>query len=712
MKKILGAVLSLLIVDLQGHALSSPEPLGADSAPPSNSGAASLESALPAESRSAEKTIGVNLGYRNLAVKPGDDFEEYANGAWRKTAEIPPDRSSAGAGFEVFQRAEQRSAELIREIAAGNLQAGTPEEMIASYYAAFMDTATIERRGLDPLTDKLHEIDQITTKADLARVLGKNLRADVDPLNATQLWTQNLFGLWVTQALSEPDRNVPYLLQGGLGMPDREYYVSDKPEMAKLRTAYQAYIGELLKLTGVSDSGVRAEHIMALEKKMAAVHADLVASQDLHKANNPTTTADLKSKAPGLDWQGYLEAAGLDKQSMFIIWQPDAIKGLSALVASEPLETWKQWLVFHTINQYARFLPQAYDDLHFGFYEKTLQGTPQQRERWKRAVAEVNADLGDAVGKIYVAKYFPPSSKAAVQELVKNLLTAFDHRIDGLTWMKSATKTQAKAKLKTLRVGVGYPERWREYAGLVIRRDDPLGNAWRAREWEYHYQLGKLGRAPDHGEWWMTPQTVNALNIPLQNSLNFPAAILDAPFFDPKADAAANYGAIGSVIGHEISHSFDSSGAEINAEGKVANWWTPEDATHFKSAGQRLVEQFNNYEPLPGLHVNGQQTLNENIADVAGLAAAYDAYKLSLHGHELPVAAGLTGDQRFFLAFAQSWRQKIRDAALRAQIITNEHAPDRERAQTVRNIDGWYDSYNVTAGQKLYLKPEERVRIW
>jgi putative endopeptidase len=482
--------------------------------------------------------------------------------------------------------------------------------------------------------------------------------------------------------------------------------------MAKLRTAYQSYVGELLKLAGMSDPAGRAERITALEKKMAAVHADLVASQDLHKANNPTTIAGLKSSAPGLDWQPYLEAAGLEKQPMFIIWQPGAVKGLSALVASEPLETWKEWLTFHTINQYARYLPQAYGDLHFGFYEKTLQGTPQQRERWKRGIAYVSADLGDAVGKIYVAKYFPPSSKAAVQEVVKNLLTAFDRRIDGLSWMAAATKAQAKAKLKTLRVGVGYPERWRDYAGLVIHRDDPLGNAWRAREWEYHYQLAKLGRPVDHGEWWMTPQTVNALNIPLQNSLNFAAAYLEPPFFDPKADAAANYASIGATIGHEISHSFDSSGAAINSEGKLANWWTPEDAIHFKTAGQRLVEQFNRYEPLPGLHVNGEQTLNENIADVAGLAAAYDAYKLSLHGKELPVVDGLTGDQRFFLAFAQSWRQKIRDAALRSQIITNEHAPNRQRAQTARNIDAWYSSYDVRPQEKLYLKPEERVRVW
>jgi putative endopeptidase len=671
-----------------------------------------VTTAFNANTSTPEKMIGINPAYRNLSVKPGDDFEEYANGGWRKNAEIPADRPSTGASFEVYERAEKRTADLIRGAAAGNPQPDTPQGMIATYYAAFMDTANVEKRGIDPLKEKLGEIEQITSKTDLARVLGQRMRADVDPLNATVMWTENLFGLWVTQALSEPDRTVPYLLQGGLGMPDREYYLSDKPEMAKLRVAYQSCVGELLKLSRMSDPAGAAEHIMALEKKIAAAHVDRVTSQDVHKANNPATLADLKSNAPGLDWQAYLTAAGLEKQPMFVIWQPSAIKGLSALVASEPLETWKQWLVFHTISQYAAYLPQAYYDLRFGFYGKTLQGTPKQLDRWKRAVASLNDDLGDAVGKIYIAKYFPPSSKAQVEELVKNLLTAFDHRIDALKWMAPATKAQAKAKLKTLRVGVGYPETWRDYAGLVIRRDDPLGNTWRAREWEYHHQCAKLGRPVDRAEWWMTPQTVNAVNLPLQNGLNFPAAILDPPFFDPKADAAANYASIGATIGHEISHSFDNSGAEFNAQGKLANWWTPDDAAHFKDAGRQLVEQYNKYEPLSGLHINGQQTLAENIADVAGLAAAYDAYKLSLAGKELPVVDGLTGDQRFFLAFAQSWRQKIRDAALRQQIVTNEHAPDRERAQTVRNIDPWYEAYGVKPGQKLFLKSEERVRIW
>jgi len=658
------------------------------------------------------REIGIDLALRDPAVKPGDDFEEHANGGWRKATEIPADRSSIGVSFEVFQKAEKRNADLVREAGAGKPAAGTPQRMIADYYAAYMDTAGIEKRGLGPLKERLARIADMKSKTDLARALGQQLRADVDPLNATNFWTENLFGLFVTQALGDPSRTVPYFLQGGLGMPDREYYVSTKPEMAKLREDYQTYIGEMLKLAGNAEPAANVERIMVLELKIAAAHLDQTTSQDVHKANNVWSAAELSSNAPGLEWKTYLSAAGLDQQKTIIIWHPAAIKGLSALVGSEPLEIWKDWMTFHTLNESARFLPKAYDDLYFGFYGKTLQGTLQQRDRWKRAISHVNADLGDAVGKIYVAKYFPASSKTELQTMVKNLLAAFEQRVDALEWMAPATKAQAKAKIKTLRVGVGYPETWRDYKGLVIRPDDPAGNAWRASEWEYRHQLAKFGKPIARDEWWMTPQTVNALNLPLQNALNFPAAILEAPYFNPKADAAANYGAIGATIGHEISHSFDNMGAEFNAVGKLENWWTPEDQAHFKEASKRLVDQYSAYEVLPGVHVPGEQTLGENIADVAGLAAAYDGYKLSLQGKSLPVVDGLTGDQRFFLAFAQSWRRKVREAALRQQIVVDGHAPGRERAQTVRNLDPWYEAYDVKPGQKLYLAPADRVRIW
>jgi len=656
--------------------------------------------------------IGVRPDYRDLSVKPGDDFDAYANGSWRKATEIPADRSSTGVSYEVFLKAEQRNADLVRRAGAGNPARGTPQRMIADYYAAYMDIAGIERRGLAPLQPQLAAIQAIDSKASLSRALGNSLRADVDPLNATNFWTENLFGLFVAQSLSDPSRNVPYLLQGGLGMPDREYYVSDDTDMARLRGAYRDYVEDMLKLAGVRDAGDRAKRIMALEMKIAAAHVDRTASEDVHNANNPWTFAQLEANAPGIDWNGYLTAAGLEGQPRFIIWHPGAIKGVSALVGSEDLATWKDWLAFHTISQYAPYLPKAYDDRRFAFYGKTLQGTPQQRDRWKRGIANVNADLGDAVGKIYVARYFPASSKREVQGIVTNILAAFNRRVDALTWMAPATKTRARAKIRTLRVGVGYPEAWRTYAGLEIRADDPVGNAWRAQEYEYRHQRAKLGKAVDRSEWWMTPQTVNAVNLPLQNALNFPAAILEAPYFDPGADAAANYGAIGAVIGHEISHSFDNAGAEFDENGRLFNWWTPADLAHFREASKRLAEQYGAYEPLPGIHLNGELTLGENIADVAGLSVAYDAYRMSLRGRPAPVIGGLTGDQRFFLAFAQAWRSKVREAALRQQIVTDGHAPARQRALTVRNVDAWYAAYGVKPGEKLYLAPADRVRIW
>jgi putative endopeptidase len=666
---------------------------------------------IPAQ-HAADHPTGVDLAGIDHSVKPGDDFDGYANGNWRKTAVIPADRASTGIFLQVFNKAEQRNAELIKAAAAGHAPAGSNERKIADYYAAFMDQAGIAKHGLSPLKPELAKIEAISTPAELASVMGSQLRADVDPINATNFSTEHLFGLFVTQGLEDSAHNVAYLLQGGLGMPSRDYYLATDKDMAGIRAKYQTYIAAQLENAGIVDADTKAKAVFGLEMKIAKVQESLVDSEDVHKANNPWNTADFASKAPGLDWPAYLHAAGLDTQKQITVWQPSAIKGISALVASEPLDTWKAFLVFHTINHSAGLLPPAFADADFEFYGHTLQGTPKQRDRWKRAISSVNNDLGDAVGQIYVKKYFPASSKAQVKQMVDNILAAFTDRVDQLDWMTPATKQKAKAKIATVRVGVGYPETWRDYSDLRIRRDDPVGNRLRAEQHEYRHQLAKLGQPVDKGEWWMTPQTVNAVNLPLQNALNFPAAILEAPFFDPKADAASNYGSIGAVIGHEISHSFDNTGAEFDAQGRLANWWTPEDQAHFKAAGQKLVEQYDAYEPLPGLHVNGQQTLGENIADVSGLTIAWIAYHKSLDGKPAPVIDGLTGDQRFFLAFAQSWRSKTRPAALRAQVIGDGHAPGRFRAQTVRNLDAWYDAFSPKPGEKLYLAPKDRVKIW
>ena len=666
----------------------------------------------PAEAPAAAPTSGIDLAGIDKAVAPGDDFDEYANGEWRKTAEIPADRSSTGIFLKVFELAEQRNKDLIQSIAASKPAPGSDEARIADYYTAFMDQATIEKRGLEPLKPRLEQIDAIADKTALAQVMGENLRVDVDPLNATNYQTEHLFGLFVTQGLEDPQHSYPYLLQGGLGMPNRDYYLSSDPKMLALRDQYRTYVTAMLDAAGIKDAKARAASIVDLETKIAKAQASIVDTENIHKANNPWSMDDFAKKAPGLDWATYFKAGGIGDQKTIYAWQPDAIIKLSALVASQPLQAWKDFLTFHAINHDAHVLPKVFDDLKFGFYGTALNGTPQQRERWKRAIGAVNNDLGDAVGRRYADKYFPASSREQVQQLVSNLLAVFPERIDKLEWMSAATKAKAKEKVAATLVGVGYPDAWRDYSSLEIKADDAFGNAVRAEQAETRHQLAKLGKPVDRGEWWMTPQTVNAVNLPLQNALNFPAAILEAPFFDPKADAAANYGSIGAVIGHEISHSFDNLGAEFDATGKLQNWWTPEDSAHFKAAGEQLIKQYDAYEPLPGLHINGEQTLGENIADLAGLQVAHDAYLKSLNGKPAPVIDGLTGDQRFFLAFAQSWRQKSREQSLRAQVIGDGHAPGRFRAQTVRNIDAWYDTFDAKPGQKLYLEPKDRVRIW
>jgi putative endopeptidase len=654
---------------------------------------------------------GVNLGYVDKSVTPGNDFDAYANGAWRKTAEIPADRSSSGVSSEVSLKAEKRNAEIIQSVAAGHPAAGTEARKIADYYAAYLDTAGIEQRGLAPVKAELDAIAALKDKAALSAKLGANMRADTDPINATNFWTENLFGLFVTQDLNRPTVTIPYLMQGGLGLPDRDYYLSAKPEMAQIRTAYRAYVEKLLTLAGIGDARARADRIVALEMKIAAAQAPILESQDAHRAQF-WKRDEFASKAPGIDWTAYWRAAGLPNQQDFSVWQPDAIVKLAALVGSEPLESWQDWLTFHTINQYASVLPRAIDEAHFAFYDKTLNGTPEQLSRERRAIASVNANLGDAVGKIYARRYFPASSKAEIEGMVKNIVAAFDTRLAALDWLAPSTKAEARKKLQVLKVGVGYPGTWRDYSPLEIRPDDAFGNLWRGQLFEYRHQLAKIGKPVDRGEWWMTPQTVNAVNLPLQNALNFPAAILESPYFDPRFDAAANYGAIGATIGHEVSHSFDNLGADFDSTGRLHNWWTPQDFKRFEQAGSALAAQYSAYEALPGLHLKGKQELGENIADVAGLTAAYEAYRKSLGGKPAPVINGLTGDQRFFLAFAQSWRTKIRDKALRARIATDVHAPARWRVQTVRNLDAWYPAYRVKPGERLYLAPGARVKVW
>ncbi len=655
---------------------------------------------------------GIRPEYMDTSANPGDDFYEYANGGWLKKAEIPPDRGSFSVvtGLDVLRN--QRTNAIIEEAAKANGAPGTNNRKIADMYKSFMDEAAIERRGLEPVQARLKAIRAIRDKKELARAIGESVRADVDALNNTEFHTQNLFGLWAAPGFSDSSHYTAYLMQGGIVLPDREYYIADNEHMREVRARYQEHIATILKLAGFDDVQARAKRIFDLEHAIAGKHVSLADEQDVHKANNTWKQADFAVNAPGLDWNAFFQGAGLSKQSEFTVWQPTAFTGEAALVKSEPLETWKDWLAYHLLEEYSAYLPKAFAEERFALFGKTLSGTPQQRPREQRAINAVNLVLGDAVGQIYAQRYFSPEAKAQLETMVANIIEAFRKRIDALAWMAPATKAEAKAKLGTLYVGVGYPETWEDYSALEIRPDDLFGNMWRYDMFEYRRSLNKLGKTVNQREWSMTPQTVNAVNLPLQNAMNFPAAFLEPPFFDPQAPAAANYGAIGVVIGHEVSHTFDSEGAAFDSRGRLRNWWTPEDLKHFQESTQKLVEQYDRYKPFPDLALNGKQTLAENIADLGGLDAAHDAWKASLGGKPAPEQDGFSGDQQFFLAYVQTRAQKIRDNTLRQQVLTDSHSPSRYRALMVRNVDAWYQAFPIQTGTKLYLSPEERVRIW
>ncbi|WP_334164506.1 M13 family metallopeptidase [Phenylobacterium sp.] len=666
----------------------------------------------PAKPRPQYGTFGFDTAGMDRAAAPGDDFFAYANGGWAKATEIPADRSNLTSFAVIAERAAQRTRAIIEEAAAADAPAGTDARKIGDYYASFMDEAAIEAAGATPLKPELDRIAAIRTRTDLSRELGASIRADVDALNATDFYTDRFLGLWVAEDLNDTTVYRPYLMQGGLGLPDREYYLGSSDRFTEIRAKYKAHIAEMLRLAGYSDADSRAARVLALETAIARAHWTVDQTADVLKANTVWTRADLARKAPGLDWDAFLTAAGLADQPRFGAWQDSAIAGMSKLVASQPIQAWRDYMAFHAVERGAPFLSKPFADAHFAFNGQTLSGTPQQRERWKRAVDNTSGALGEAVGKLYVARHFTPDQKAQVEEMAKNVLTAFGQRIDRIDWMTPQTKAEAKKKLANFRVYVGYPNRWRDYSALEIRRGDAYGNQQRAELFEYRRNLAKLGRPVDREEWFMTPQTVNALFAPSQNSIIFPAAILEPTFFDPHADPAVNYGAIGGVMGHEVSHGFDDLGAQFDADGNLRNWWTPADMAQFKARTTMLAEQYSAYKVFPDLNLNGQQVLGENIADVAGLAAAYDAWKMSLGGREAPVIDGFTGDQRFFLGWAQNYRSKYREAALRRAVVTGVHSPGMYRALTVRNLDQWYPAFDVKPGQALYLTPDQRVRIW
>lgn len=677
---------------------------------------ASLPAAAPPTATAASPTkpalgsFGFDLAGMDRTATPGDDFFKYANGTWLANTEIPADRAGYNSFALLTDKADERTRAIIEGAAADKAATGESRK-IGDFYTAYMDEAGIEGRGIAPVKPELDAIAAITDKAALSAALGATLRADVDLLNATDYQTERLFGLWVSLDLDKPAQYAPYLVQGGLALPDRDFYL-EGGRFEELRTQYQAHIAKLFTLAGMADAESRAKRVLVLETAIARTHATQVETNDVKRGANSWQRADFERKAPGLDWTAYFAAAGLDKQDRFIVWQPKAITGIAKLVASQPLDAWKDYLAAHALDRASSVLPKAFVDESFAFYGTALNGTPKAQDRWKKAVNAVDGALGEAVGKVYVEKFFTPQTKARADEMIRNLLAAFDKRIDRLDWMTASTKSRAKAKLAALDVGMGYPQVWRDYSGLDVRADDALGNASRASLFEYQRNLAKLGTPVVRTEWYLLPQEVNALNVPLENRLIFPAAILEAPFFDANADDAVNYGAIGAVIGHEITHSFDSSGALFDETGRLSNWWAPEDFKRFEAAGAQLAAQYDGYRPFKDASVNGKLTLGENIADVAGLATAHDAYVLSREGKPALTLDGMTPDQRFYLGWAQAWRSKVRDAALRNSLLTGVHAPGQYRAETVRNQDAWYDAFDVKPGQARYLAPADRVKVW
>ena len=648
---------------------------------------------------------GFDLAGMDKAIAPGDSFYGFANGGWSKATPIPADKSNYGLFTQLADLSDERTKQIIQNAAN---ESGVEAKQIADYYQSFMDEAAIEAKGTTPIDGDLKRIAAIKDAKGVAAEFAL----------AERHLGSSPIGITVAQDDKDPEHYIATVAQGGLGLPDRDMYDAKAAQFAAARTAYKKYVATLLTLAGGKDADKRAAAVYALEEKLASAHWTRVQNRDPQKTYNKMTLAELVKSAPGFEWKTYLEGAGLAAAPAFNVHQPSAITGAAKLVKSEPLAVWKDYLTVRLLSQAAGDLPKAFVDAKFEMYGKTLSGTPQLKDRWKRGVDEVTMSLGEAVGKIYVGKYFTPETKAAADKLVHNLLTAMGQRLDALAWMSDETKVKAKAKLAAYNPKIGYPTKWRDYSALQITAGDALGNATRAKAFEYDRRLARLGQPIDRNEWLMTPMTVNAYYEPGLNEIVFPAAILQPPFFDPNADAAVNYGGIGAVIGHEISHGFDDEGSQYDGKGQLSNWWSSTDRDKFKTATAKLVAQYSAYCPFPAtadkpaLCVKGELTLGENIADLAGLTVSYNAYKLSLGGKDAPVLDGLTGDQRFFLGFAQVWRRNVRDAEAQSRLVTDPHSPSESRTSVVRNLDAWYEAFAPKAGEKLFLAPDQRVKIW
>ena len=660
------------------------------------------EAAAPVADAKAEiGEWGLDLTAMDKATSPGTDFNRYVNGNWLDTYEIPADKSRFGIFTELRDRSTAQVKDIIEDLSASDAAPGSLEQKVGAFYKSWMNTSALNDLAATPLDQHIGSIQAIEDKAGLITAMST--------VHAT-----SPFGFGIIPDPADTTRYAMFASQAGLGLPDRDYYLKDEERFANYRNAYRSYIVNLLNLASISDAAIKADKIIALEKQLAEVHWTRAESRDIQKIYNPMSPEQLAELAPEFDWKGALANLGLSEMDTIVVAQPSALQASAKIFADTPVQDWKDYLIFHFINDHATYLSQDFDNARFDFYSKTLRGVEAQRDRWKRGSDLVNGNLGEAVGKIYVDRHFPMEAKTKMDELVQNLKDAFKVRIEQNQWMDEETKQQALVKLSTFEPRIGFTEKWTDYSALEIVEGDMLGNMMRVAEFNWKQQVERLGGAVDRDLWPYPPQTVNASYNPLMNQITFPAGILQPPFFDMNADPAINYGAIGGVIGHEIGHGFDDQGRRFDEKGKIRDWWTAASNDNFKLRSDKLVAQYNNFSPIEGMNVNGELTLGENIGDLGGLEMAYSAYKLYVEKHGEPqVIDGFTGEQRFFMSWAQVWRGKMREDGLRQQLLTDPHSPMQYRVNgVVRNIDAWYDAFGVKEGDAMYLAPEERVSIW
>lgn len=645
---------------------------------------------------------GVVHAHFDDSVQPQEDFYRWVNGTWLEETEIPADRSNYGAFSVLDERAEQQLRTIIETAAATKAEPGSDTQKIGDFYTSFMDVETINALGAKPLTEEFGRIDALTSTDELPTLMAHHQLVNIG----------GIYGAYIWQDAKQSDQYTVYFVQSGTGLPDRDYYLEDTEDFARIRKAYRAHIQKMLTLAGIEHAATKAEAIFDLETELARVQWTKVDSRDISKTYNKVTVEELAELTPNFDWATFLAEMGIELDAV-VVAQPSFFEASSDLIAETDLATWQAYLKWQVIDDYAPYLSQEFVQGDFDFYGKTLRGTPEIRPRWKRGVAVVEESLGEVLGRIYVAEHFPPIAKARMERLVDNLLLAYEQSIKDLEWMTDETKAEALKKLATFKPKIGYPDKWKDYSALEVRADDLFGNMVRSNLVESRRELAKLGAPVDPDEWHMTPQTVNAYYNPVANEIVFPAAILQPPFFNLEAEDAINYGGIGAVIGHEIGHGFDDQGSKFDGEGNLNNWWTDADRQAFDALGKQLIEQYNAYEPIPGYKVNGQLTLGENIGDLGGLSIAYEAYKLALNGRPAPVLDRYTGEQRLFIGWAQVWARKYREEALIERIKSDPHSPSEYRANgTLENIPAFHEAFNTRPGDRMWKAPEDRVQIW